>query len=453
MRLRSLPPILLGVLAACAPQAGPPPHVFLITVDTLRADHLSMNGYARATSPNIDALAAEALHFEQAVAVLPKTGPSVTTHLSGLDPCAHGVTANRYQIPPQVTLVAERFAAAGYRTAAFVSNPVLAEEKGYSRGFSKYQVFAKVGGLDDMNRRALKWMEKQDWQQPTFVWLHYIDPHGPYTPKGEYRDLFQDDEIARADTRTLPTTYEPLEGWPANYVLGAIPAYQVRGDENRVAFYVASYDAEIRYMDAAVGEVLDFLRERKLFDGAGILFTADHGESQGEHDYWFEHGWYANEDWQRIPMVVKPPGGVKPRRIPQQVSNLDTCPTLLAMAGIEPPDDAPGRSLLEPRRAEGPLFIQNTSTYPDRIFGVRLPSTKYLKNETTGIEELYDLTSDPHETRNLIAESPQAASRMRALYATFSENCAQSSPGEAVEVAPDAVTTEELRALGYTDDH
>ena len=441
------------LLVACGGSGEPSPHVFLITVDTLRADHLSMNGYGRETSPNLDAFAAEALHYEQAVAVLPKTGPSVTTHLTGRDPCETGVTANRILIPAQVPMVAEMFKAAGYRTAAFVSNPVLSPDKGYSRGFDKYAEFAKVGGLDEMNRRALKWMDRQEWTEPTFVWLHYIDPHGPYTPKGEYRNMFQDDALALADTRTLPTSYTPLAGWPASYVHGAIPNYQLRGTQDKVSFYIASYDAELNYMDAAVGEILDFLRERELFDGAGIVFTADHGESLGEHDYWFEHGWYAYEDCQRIPMLVKPVGGVVGQRLSVQVSNLDTTPTLLEMAGVVPPGGLPGRGLIAPPADSQPLFIQNTSTYPDSFSGVRLPPFKYLLDVETGAEELYDLALDPSETRNLIEESAEVAERMRALHATLSEACTRRSLGDSVEVTPDAETLRQLEELGYMGDH
>ena len=441
-----------SITACSQPADEAPRHVLLITVDTLRADHLSMNGYARETSPHLDAFAADALHYEQAVAVLPKTGPSITTHLTGRDPCEHGVTANRVLIPAAATLVAERFKAAGYRTAAFVSNPVLSPDKGYARGFDVYREFAKAGGLDKMNRQALKWLDKQDWSEPTFVWLHYIDPHGPYTPKDEYEHLFQDDELATADARTLPTTYERLEGWPLSYVHGAIPAYQLRGDEDRVAFYVAAYDAEIRYMDDKVEEIFSFLRERALFDDIGIVFTADHGESLGEHDYWFEHGWYAYEDCQRVPMIVKPAGATSGRRLDVQVSNLDTTPTLLAMAGLDSGANLVGRSLLEPPASE-PLFIQNTSTYPDSFSGVRVPPHKYLRNAVTGAEELYDLASDPYETRNLIGEDAETAQRLRALYETLAERCAARSLGESVEVTPDAETMRQLEELGYVGDH
>ncbi len=428
--------------------AGSGDHLLLVTVDTLRADHLSVHGYPRETSPNIDAFARSSLNYTDMVTVLPKTGPSMTTHLTGRPPCEHRVTANKIRIPDEVPLLAEHLEAAGYRTAAFVSNPVLAPAKGYARGFGTYQEFTKEGGLDKLNRRFLRWAEKNDWSRPTFVWLHYIDPHGPYTPKPEYKDLFTDDELFHADTRTLPTHYQPLQGWPVNYCHGAIPRYQLIGGENRVAMYVAWYDAEIRYMDDAFGSVLDFYRERELYDGTAIVLTSDHGESLGEHDYWFEHGWYAYEATLHVPMVVKPAGSFEPASIDSQVSNLDTVPTLLAAAGLAV-DGLPGASLLADPGERGPLQVENTSSYPERFFGVRVSGRKYLREEGTGAEELYDLAADRLEERNLAADRPGDVGRLRAALEAALAACRP--VGEAVEVLPGAEAARQLEALGYTE--
>ena len=442
----------LALLAAgcggAASTSADRPHVLLVTVDTLRADHLSVHGYARETSPRIDAFARSALHYTDMVTVLPKTGPSIATHLSGVDPCQHQVTANRLRIPDEVPLVAETFRAAGYETVAWVSNPVLSPEKGFDRGFERYEGFAEEGAMSRLQRQLLRWVEERDWSRPTFTWVHYIDPHGPYTPPPEYAGLFTGDELSRAETRRLPTYYEPLQGWPVNYVLGAIPRYQLVGSEDRVAAYVAAYDAEIRYMDAAFGELLDGLRARGVYDGTAIVLTADHGESLGEHDYWFEHGWYAYEATLHVPMIVKPVGAVTPRVIDSQVSNLDTTPTLLAAAGLPVPAQLQGASLLTDPGERGPLLIQNTSTYPDRYLGVRLSGLKYLR-EARGGRELYALEADPREERNLVEERGAEARRLDEALRDAVEACA--AIGTTEEVTPGSEAARQLEALGYTE--
>jgi arylsulfatase len=450
----------IGVVLALGPSAcgGAAPaeraHLLLVSADALRADHLSLNGYARETSPCIDAFAREALDYGDMVTLLPKTGPSMATHLTGLAPCEHGVTANKLCIPDEAPTVAEALLAAGYRTAAFVSNPVLSADKGFARGFEVYREIGEEGALPELNRRFLKWAEKHDWSEPTFVWLHYIDPHGPYTPPSECAELFTGDELFAAETRRLPTTYDPLPGWPINYCHGAIPNYQLIEGEDRVASYVARYDAEIRHMDAHFGAVLDYLRRAGLYERTAVILTADHGEAMGERDYWFEHGWYADEAALRIPMIVKPAGAhstspARPMRITAQVSNLDTAPTLLAAAGLPPFPGARGASLLADPGARGALLIENTSTYPERFFGLRLAGKKYLREEASGAEELYDLAADPREERDRAAVEPELAARLARELDAALDACR--AVGSTREVEPDGEAQRALGKLGYTE--
>ncbi len=335
--------MLLGA-AGCAEQDRKP-HVFLISVDTLRPDHLSMNGYARETSPNIDAFAAQAWNFPDAITPVPKTGPSFTTMFTGLPPGEHGVDKNPLVIPAEIPLLAEELAEAGYQTGAFVSNPVLRQEKGYARGFSTYVLEPDAGGVERVNDAFFEWAKSVDWDRPVFAWIHYMDPHGPYTPPAPFTEMFREDAIARADTRRVPLVYQPISGFPSAYVLGAIPGYQQLGDEDRAAFYIAGYDEEIRYMDASFGKLMQSLRDRGVYDGAAIALVADHGESLGDHDYWFEHGWFPFDDGLRIPFLVKPPGSTAGRSVPGSVTTLDVKPTLLAFPGLAPKKPVPGRDL------------------------------------------------------------------------------------------------------------
>jgi arylsulfatase A-like enzyme len=272
-------------------------------------------------------------------------------------------------------------------------------------------------------------------------------------------DLFVDDELFRMNPRTVPLEYTPQEGAPVNQILGAVPRYQRLGDENRVAWYVSQYDAEIRFMDDRVGEMLDLLHEVAIFETSGILFTSDHGESLGEHELFFEHGWFAYDSTLRVPLLVKPPGAVSRRVVDAQVSNLDTLPTLLAMAGIPPDPTLPGRDLLD-RHLQGgrsldpsephPLLVRNPNNYPRRFEGVRTPAFKFIRETREGGEELYDLAADPAETRNLVEIRPELAARLRSRLEELRD--AEGAEREEMRVVePSGAELELLRELGYVD--
>ncbi len=451
MPLHSLVKLLAAVTCvALGCSAGPErPHLFLVTADTLRADHLSHAGYPRETSPNLDGFAEEAVVYTQAVTLVPKTAPSFASHFTGQPPGRHGVTTNRGALPAEQPLLAEQLRAHGYATAAFVSNPILSRRKGFDRGFERYEEFPKEGGLDALVESFERFVAGADWRRPHFVWIHFIDPHGPYTPPAALRDLFVGDELFRADDRRVPLDYDPAPGQPVNRVLGAVPRYQQIGREDRVAWYVSQYDAEIRYMDAAFGRVLQALRQRGLHDGSGIVFTSDHGESLGEHDLFFEHGWFAYDASLRVPLLLKPPGRSAARRLDVQVSNLDTAPTLLAMAGVPTPEGLPGRDLLasvEPR----PVLAQNPSSYPRRYFALRKGARKLVTSPPREELELYDLERDPGETRNLADREPDLARRMQSeLESLRVAEGAPPTPPREVEPTPEEILR--LRELGYLD--
>jgi len=463
--------VALLVVAWLGCGAEPRPHLFWITADTLRADHTSLHGYARATTPRLEELAADGLVYGQAITLVPKTGPSFATHLTGLDPAVHGVTSNRFSLPDARSgtarsgsaqsgssgagILPERLAAAGYATAAFVANPILAPRKGYARGFGRYDEFGKQGSLEPQMRAFFEWAEQHDWSRPTFVWIHYIDPHGPYTPPADLRDRFVGDALFEAEARRVPLDYELPEGVPPNRVLGALPAYQRIGDEDRVAWYVSQYDAEIVAMDRAVGSLLDFLRERDLYAGSGIVFTSDHGESLGEHDYYFEHGWYVYDASLRVPLVIKPPEGVAAASSDVQVSNLDTLPTFLAMAGLTSDPELPGRDLRN-APAEQPQVVANPSTYPERFVAVRTPQYKYIREVASGAEQTYQLVPDAHEEHDVTSTEPKLVERLRADWSRHAVDWARSASAPAERprpgtLAPTAEEQRQLEHLGYVD--
>lgn len=440
----------LVVLASCG-QEPPAPHLLLFTADTLRADHTHFGGYPRETTPELDQLAAEGTVFSQAVTLVPKTGPSFATHFTGRRPEGHGVTSNRYALPTELPLLAETLGEAGYTTAAFVSNPILAPRKGFDRGFDRYDEFGKLDGLEPQWRAFREWAETHDWSQPTFVWFHSIDPHGPYTPPARYAERFVGDSLFQADARRVPLEYEVEEGTPPSRVIGALPRYQRIGDEDRVAWYVSQYDAEILAMDDVFGRVIDWLRDRGLYDRTAVFFTSDHGESLGEHDYYFEHGWFVYDATLRVPLVIKPPGAPAPTVRDEPVSNLDTLPTLLALAGAPRPPDLPGRDLLRAATGEERAALpSNPSTYPERFEALRTPEHKYIRELTSGREQTYDLQRDPGETADLSERDPALTARLRERW----EGLRAALPTPQGGVAPRRPSAEEqrqLEALGYVD--
>ena len=445
--------------AGCERRPAAPPHIVLISADALRWDHLSMNGYARATSPHVDAFAERATRFDDAITLIPKTGPAFTTLFTGLAPRRHGVDANRYAIPAELPMLAERLGAAGYRTTAFVSNPVLKQVYGFSRGFERYTVFGESDATEHVEKAAVEWIDAADFSRPTFLWVHLIDPHGPYEPNAEDLAAFRDDAVARADTRRVPLEYERIPGYNPIYVLGAVPSYQRIGDEDRAAYYVAAYDAEIRRMDRVFGALVDALARRGVFDDAVVVFLADHGESLGEQDYWFEHGWFAFDGSLRVPLLVKAPGQRRPATVHGAASLLDVTPTLLALAGLPPVPALPGRDLLGAGPGADPVVIFNATTYPERYAGLRTPEWKYLRRvrPEDGVgavaplpaDALYDLRGDPAEAHDL---APQQPERVAALRAELSRRLADMGPPPK-RVAPeiDAASKEQLRALGYAE--
>ncbi len=410
---------LLALLAGCGP--GPSrsaKRLFLITSDTLRADHLHYAGYPRATSPHLDALAERAWRFDRAIAVIPRTGPSFASMFSGQAPQEHGVQTNARVLPADLPWLPAILGQRGYFTAAFIGNPVLGEAKGYARGFERYELHFDVKtSVTRVKEAFLAWAREHDWTRPTFVWVHFVDPHGPYRPPPDLVDRFWGDELMQSDPRTVELDDRPEGGM----VLGRVPTYQRFGADRRVASYVARYDAEIVHMDRALGEVLGFLRERELFDSGLVVFTSDHGESLGENDYYFDHGWSACEATLRVPLLIKLPGQQEGRRVEGAVSTLDLAPTLLALLEGDPASELP--SLFDPDDGEV-IVIQNGGEYPEQIVGLRTPQWKYLRQVAAGAdrydpaapvleEKLYDLSADPGEATDLREERPEMAATLR----------------------------------------
>jgi len=398
---------LAGPAGAAAPESprAPRPSILLVTVDTLRADSLGWVA-GRNDTPAIDALAREGLALSTVVSPVPLTLPAHTSLMTGMLPRRHGVRDNGQVLGASPPTLAERLRAQGYATAAFVSGYPLRALFGLDRGFDRYDDTLPVGAegwlerpAPDTTAAALAWL--RDAPRPFFLWVHYYDPHDPYTPP-------------RAFWRPGP-----------------------RG----------AYDGEVAYVDHAIGRLRAGLPQA---DGQPLLtvFTADHGESLGEHEE-RAHGFFIYDTTVVVPAIVSFPGRVAPGRSDSPARLIDLLPTILDLAGLPALADTDGVSLLPllsgARPAPEPAYVETRQpwiTYGwSPLSAVRHGSWKYVAAPKP---ELYDLAQDPGETRNVAAKMPTRAAELAALLGRF-----ERLPAAAAERNADPQVLESLRALGY----
>ncbi|MFT7464064.1 MAG: arylsulfatase A-like enzyme [Pseudohongiellaceae bacterium] len=351
--LALMPSLVMAMALAsssCAPESTTAPRqlVLLISVDTLRADHVGAFGGPADLTPRIDRLASESTIFSNTWSPAPFTLPSVSTLLSGRYPEENGVVRNDCALPNDVPTLATLFAEAGFATSAVVSNFVLRDVSGLARGFNAYDdTFTRVEANRNVPERdasqttdaALAWLDSPAAQSgPLFLWTHYQDPHGPYTPTAEQRARFFERERSRPDGERQLSIDKQQFG------LGAIPAYQVLENRRDIAFYRAGYAGEVAALDEQLGELFDGLAEQGLYDNALIVFTADHGESLGEGDYWFAHGEFLSQSLLNVPLIIRRPGQQTASR--NDVSGLhDLLPTIAAHCDLPTPPGLSGRDL------------------------------------------------------------------------------------------------------------
>jgi arylsulfatase A-like enzyme len=474
MRIVAFALFAVALLGACAPDEAPPRHVLLITVDTLRADHLSVYGYPRATSDALAELAERSVVFERAIAQWPKTGPSFASLFTGLYPQTTGLTHRAaIELPDEYLTLAELFSAGGFVTAAVVSNGVLRRELGWNQGFDQYLETWKLSPVEvedpveyrrwvhagRVNELALPLLDRLKDSERLFLWLHYSDPHAPYIlPEGVEN----------------PFVGDPWYVGDQMVKLESPRRAKAVGDNPELRHYVAHYDANIRYTDLKIRELLDHAGKLGLLDDALVAFTADHGESLGEHDYFFGHGRLPYNASAHVPLLLSYPRRTRPaRRVASPVELVDLYPTLrrLAVPELEVPG-LEGRSLepfLEPGDVDGDAagafryaFAQagggggprtHFRSVQDRRFKLiyHPPRRTRRGGEKPPHWELYDLEDDPMETRDLLAEERREGQRLRTeLFAWMKGSDWIIRRPEQIE-ARSQEALKALKALGYVE--
>ncbi len=438
--------------------------VFFITVDTLRADHLGAYGYRRPTSPYLDELAARSVVFDWAIAQWPKTGPSFASILTGQYPHTTGLTHQAAVTIPEGYLTLPQFLnQQGFTTVAVNANGVLNSDLGWNRGFDEYletrnffpqaseapQDYRNTMNARRVNELALPLLEKHRGDERLFAWIHYCDPHTPYLlPPGVENPFLSD-----------PAAGDPT---PVDFTTGE--GAQI-GDHAQLGYYVAQYDANLQVVDQAVATLMRKLEELRLLDDALVIFTADHGESLGEHGYFLGHGRLPYNPTARVPLFVWRKG-ISPARVGRPVELLDLYPTVRELvapkrevAGLE------GRSLVPFLRgaaapadrfvyafsaAGGGSPLTHFRTVQDErwklVFHPPLPTKN---GERPARWELYDLASDPLEASNLFRDDDSQARRLNVVLRDWMGDRLWIRPPKGFVREHSDETLKALKALGY----
>jgi len=426
--------------AACKPAGAPPasepmerpPNILLISLDTLRADHVGAYGYERDTSPFLDELAASGLLVKNAFINTLGTTPSHTTILSSLYQESHRMDYDRPEdgsivpIPTDVKMLQEILGQEGYSTVAVTGGGKIHERFGFDRGFDHYDSSAR--GIEQGIRKLTSVLPER-FEKPTFLLYHTYEIHSDYRPPKEYREMFGS---YASDLR--PTSDVLLE---LNKRDAAEPS------EEDIAFLIGRYDGGIRYADDQLRVLFAELEARDFFDRFLVVITSDHGEEFGDHGHFLHQG-YLYEELLKVPLILTGDRITGGQVVTTLASTVDIAPTVLSYVGIGAPTEMVGRDLLQPIVDSAPVFAQ----YGPRRYAVRTERYKLIEDRKARVLELFDLTVDPNEQVNLADIETEVVSELRGKLEQFRKENAP-PPREATTVPIDPEHAERLRALGY----
>jgi arylsulfatase A-like enzyme len=412
--------VTLIAAAGCGGNVPQVSRVVIVTLDTTRADRIGCYGYEDAATPNLDAVAARGVLFERAVSQVPTTLPSHSTMFTGLYPQDHGVRYNiQFRLGPDAVTLAEVLKDAGFATAAFPASFIVGEKYGLSQGFDTWaeppdpkeaeNVVSRIAVMrpaEEGVELAMEWLAAHTGEK-TFAWLHFYDPHGPYTPPFPYFSQYRD----------------------------------------------RPYDGEIAYTDAQFGRLMEALRGSPDWEETLIIVAGDHGEGLYEHRERF-HGSLVYETTQHVPFIVHAPG-IAPGRVEEPVALADIMPTVLDLARVPAPEPMRGISLraalqggsLEQRDIYFESLAGSLNYGWAELRGIRFDDWKLIDSDQP---ELFNLEVDPGEEDNLAGFEPERLQEMRDALRKLTDPITETGLAIAAQGAmPDAETQLDMAALGY----
>ena len=421
--------MFLGIMSSFAYSK---PNVILISIDALRWDHCTVYGYKPNTTPTLKKLAEAGVCFESAYAPASETCPSHSTMLTSLYPITHGVLQNNgTKLNGRFITLAEYLSANGYDTVGVVSAFPLHSKFGYNQGFfffdnnfaKEYETAGPKGrarrvyhgvkipnafeqNAEETTRKVIQFVKSHNNNKPLFLFIHYIDPHAPYTPPEPFASQFPSDEIAQ---------------------------------------YIAQYDGEVAYVDNNIKKLIEALDSNTL-----VVITADHGQGLCQRYNWMPHGKYLYDEAVRVPYIFYWPGHIKAGlRFSEPVDLLTIAPTIVDLADIKPCNSFDGKSL-KPSLCDGqlpdanhPIYLMNFSH--GRKVGIRLGNWKYIESPG-GKRELFNLANDPKELHNLCTTFPKRADMLAARLTEWKRLYKRP------EAPPPVLSDEDIRklkSLGY----
>jgi arylsulfatase A-like enzyme len=471
----------------------PPQLILLLSLDTLRADHLGLYGYERPTSPVLDKLASEGVVFEDANSPAPWTLPAHASMLTGLYPLSHGVTSMQTGLPKRISTLTDLLAKRGYETAAVVNTPWLQKNTfRLTQSFNKYLLVQPVTNRSApstwVTDQAIEWL-KELGDDRLFLFVHYYDIHSDYTSLPEFEKLFVTPYEGQADGTAWQLqragfseaylemcskdfdesrwshdrmTICSVGGEIKNYIIDKTTK-KVYFDEHDIQHLIDLYDAGVRQLDTELGRLFAYLKEANILERTLLIVVSDHGEGFDEHGE-VDHFLTTYQEVLHVPMIFRGPGIPRNRRISTPVTLVDLAPTILRIAHAPIPDAMDGVDLSPLWRGENTDDFERRLIYAEGAGGVnwsliapsfypeyrsiRIGSHKMVYNSDGDRYELFDLAEDPGEQHDISTREPELFAKLKSAmiqrYLNFS-----AQPTNETKVQLDQENIDQLRALGY----